>query len=64
MNNKNIFERILENFKEEEILTFGDQPFLNEMILNEFIYFFILRTITFFEVNFKRVDFTDSTFVN
>ena len=56
---KNKFERIIENLEEEEILTIGDQTFLNEMILDESIQCSILGTLTFFEV-----DFTGSTFVN
>ena len=52
------FERIIENLEDEETLTLGDQTFSNEMILDESIQCFILGTLTFFEVDFKRVDFT------
>ena len=61
---ENKFERIIENLEEEETLTLGDQTFLNEMILDESIQCSILGTRTFFEGDFKRVDFTGSTFVN
>lgn len=35
---ENKFERIIENLEEEETLIIGDQTFLNEMILDEYIY--------------------------
>ena len=61
---KNKFQKIVENLEEQEILMVGDQTFLNEIILDEFIPCSILGTLTFFEVDFKKVNFTDSTFVN
>ena len=61
---ENKFERIIENLEEEKTLTLGAQTFLNEMILDESIQCSLLGILTFFEVDFKRVDFTGSTFVN
>ena len=61
---ENKFERVIENLEEEETLTLGYQTFLNEMILNKSIQCFILGTLTFFEVDFKKVDVTGSTLVN
>ena len=58
---ENKFERIIENLEEEELLPLGDHIFLNEMILDESIQCSILGTLTFLEVNFKRVDLTGST---
>ena len=45
---ENKFEKIIENLEEEEILTLGDQTFLNEMILDKSIQCSILGTLTFF----------------
>lgn len=58
------FQRILEDLEEEESLTLGDQTFSNEMVLDTSIQCSILATLTFFEVNFERIDFTGSTFIN
>ena len=61
---ENKFQKIVENLEQQEILIVGHQTFLNEIILDEFIPCSILGTLTFFEVDFKKVNFTDSTFVN
>jgi len=61
---KNKFERIIRNLEEGENLTLGEQTFLNEVILDEYIQCSILGTLTFVEVDFENVDFTGSTFVN
>ena len=37
---------------------------LNEIILDEYLQCSVLGTIIFFEVDFRRIDFTGSTFVN
>ena len=52
---ENKFERIIENLEEEETLIIGDQTFLNEMILDKSIQCSILGTLTFFEVDFKKL---------
>ena len=52
---ENKFKRIIKNLEEEETLTVGDQTFLNEMIFDKYIQCSIFGTITFFEVDFKRV---------
>ena len=43
-------------FEKREILIFSDKTFLNEMILDESIQCSILGTLTFFEVDFEKVD--------
>ena len=54
---KHKFETILDNLPEEESLTLGDQTFLNEIILDQSLQCSKLGTITFFKVDFKRIDY-------
>ena len=63
---ENKFKRIIENLEEGKILTLDDLIFLNEVGFDEYIYiyYFILGKLTFFEIDFKRVDFIGSTFVD
>jgi uncharacterized protein YjbI with pentapeptide repeats len=58
------FEEIVENLEENEPLMIGDQTFLNQIIFDLCIPCSILGTVTFFEVDFKRVDLNGSTFIN
>ena len=52
---KNKFQKIVENLEEQEILMVGDQTFLNEIILDEFIPSFILGTLTFLKSILKKL---------
>ena len=61
---KNKLETIIENLEKGETLTIGDQTLLNEFVLDQSVQCSLLGKITFFEVDFKRIDFTESTFMN
>ena len=52
---KNKFQKIVENLEEQEILMVGDQTFLNEIILDEFIPSSILGTLTFLKSILKKL---------
>ena len=48
----------IENLEEDNFLTLGGEIFSNEILLDQYLQCSILGEITFFEVDFKEIDFT------
>ena len=59
------FEKIIQqNLEEHGDLIIGDQTFSNQIIFDEGIQCSIFGTLTFLEMDFKKIDFTGSSFWN
>lgn len=63
-NVRSTFDSIIESLDESQPVVIGNQTFLNEIILDKFLQCSILAEISFFEINFKQVDFTGSSLIN